>query len=241
MVFSPAARAQTSDLSLTAEGSVDQTRVGQQIEYALTVVNNGPDDTASFTLVDTLPDGQEYVAATPGASVSGNVVTFTGGALASGASTVCKILAQATASGAETNSATVTGASADANLANNTAQYALTVVGTPVVTLAATVPSVVYDSGATGQFTLTLASAQAADLVVGYTVKGSATPGTDYALLKGTAKIKAGKTTKVIKVKPQGDLGGASKKTVVLELNDGNGYAVGTVGKVKVKILAPAE
>ena len=235
-----AAHAQTSDLSLTMEGSVDQANVGQQIEYALTVVNAGPDDTAAFTLVDTLPAGQEYTAAIPGATVSGNVVTFTGGTLASGASAVFRIETRITASGTQVNSATVTGTSADPDTTNNTAQYSVPVIGLPVVTLAATVPSVVANSGATGQFTLTLSAAQANDLPVGYTVKGSATPGTDYVLLKGTAKIKAGRTTKVINITPEGTLGGAAKKAVVLELNDGNGYTVGTMGKVKVRILAPA-
>ena len=55
-------------------------------------------------------------------------------------------------------------------------------------------------------------------------------------LLKATKKIKAGKTSKPIKVIPEGNLGGASKKTVVLTLQPGTGYQVGTAGKVKVKI-----
>ncbi len=241
LLLSTAAYAQTSDLSLAMDGSVDQTTVGQPIEYMLTVVNNGPDDTASLTLVDTLPAGQVFLKADPNANVSGNVVTFAGQTLASGSSAVYRILSQAIGGGTQTNSATVTGSSADPNTANNTAQYSLTVIGLPAVTLAATVPGVVYNSGGTGQFTLTLSAAQTSDLQVGYTVRGSATPGTDYVLLKGTAKIKAGKTTKVIKIIPEGDLGGAVKKTVVLELNDGTGYTVGTMGKVKVKILAPAE
>ena len=61
--------------------------------------------------------------------------------------------------------------------------------------------------------------------------------GTDYVLLSGTKKFKAGKTSKPIKVVPQGDLGGEAKKTVVLALAPGTGYTVGTTGKVKVKIL----
>ena len=84
---------------------------------------------------------------------------------------------------------------------------------------------------------LTLSAAQTSDIVVTYTIKGSAVNGTDYVLLSGTKKIKAGKTTKPIKVIPQGDLGGEAKKTVVLTLAPGTGYTVGTTGKVKVKIL----
>ena len=73
-------------------------------------------------------------------------------------------------------------------------------------------------------------------MVVNFTIKGTAINGTDYVLLKATKKIKAGKTSKPIKIVPQGNLSGASKKTVVLTLQPGTGYQVGTTGKVKVKI-----
>ena len=111
------------------------------------------------------------------------------------------------------------------------------VVTTPVVALTASTPEVTLGSGGAGVFTLTLSAAQASDVVVSYTIKGSAVNGTDYVLLSGTKKIKAGKTSKPIKIVPQGDLGGAVKKTVVLTLAPGAGYTVGTTGKVKVKIL----
>ncbi len=110
--------------------------------------------------------------------------------------------------------------------------------GTPVVTLTATTPSVGVGSGGSAVFTLALSAAQDHDVVVNFTIKGSGVNGTDYRLLKGTKKIKAGKTSKPIKVIPQGDLGGASKKTVVLILAPGDGYTVGTTGKVKIKITA---
>ena len=105
----------------------------------------------------------------------------------------------------------------------------------PIATLAATTDANAA-TGQTGVFTLTLSAAAGTDVVVAYTVKGSAVNGTDYALLKGTVKVKAGKTTKAIKVIPQGNLGGAAKKTVVLTLQLGTGYTVGTTGKVKLKI-----
>ena len=108
----------------------------------------------------------------------------------------------------------------------------------PTVTLSALVPSVTANSGQEGEFLLTLSSAPSSDVVVNFTIKGSAVNGTDYVLLNATKKIKAGKTSKPIKVIPQGDLDGASKKTVVLTLAPGNGYQIGTAGKVKVKIIS---
>ena len=106
----------------------------------------------------------------------------------------------------------------------------------PAATLSALVPSVAANSGQDGEFLLTLSSAPTTDVVVNFTIKGTAINGTDYVLLKATKKIKAGKTSKPIKIIPQGDLGGASKKTVVLTLQPGTGYTVGATGKVKVKI-----
>ncbi len=107
---------------------------------------------------------------------------------------------------------------------------------TPTATLTALVPSVSASSGEEGEFQLTLSSAPSSDVVVNFAIKGTAVNGTDYVLLKATKKIKAGKTSKPIKIIPQGDLGGAAKKTVVLTLLPGSGYQLGTTGKVKVKI-----
>ncbi len=125
------------------------------------------------------------------------------------------------------------GASQPKNLSTG---IAVTITTDPVVTLTTPVPSVAAESGADAEFLLTLSEAQSTDTFVNFTVKGSAVNGTDYEMLKGTKKIKAGKTSKAIKVSPLGDLGGAVKKTVVLTLLPGSGYQVGTTGKVKVKI-----
>ena len=109
----------------------------------------------------------------------------------------------------------------------------------PAVTLTATTPTATVGSGEIGQFTLSLSAPVANDLVINLTIKGSAANGTDYVLLKDTKKIKAGHTSKPIKITPLGNLGGLSQKTVVLTLEAGDGYYVGTAGKVKVKLLAP--
>ncbi len=115
----------------------------------------------------------------------------------------------------------------------------LTVVTTSlVVTISAVVPTVTIGSGQIGEFALSLPTAQAIDLHVNYTLKGTAANGTDYVYLKGQAKIKAGMTTKIIKVTPQGNLAGAIKKTVKITLANGTGYTLGSNPVAKVKILA---
>lgn len=108
----------------------------------------------------------------------------------------------------------------------------------PVVTLAATVPASSLKTGTIGKFTLTLSAPQTNAIVVNYKVTGSAENGTDYALLRGTKKIKPGKTAKTISILPLGNLGGFSKKVVKMSLLPGTGYDVGTTTGVRVKILA---
>ena len=108
----------------------------------------------------------------------------------------------------------------------------------PTATLSAAVPTVAANSGQQGEFLLTLSSAPTSDVVVNFTIKGTAANGTDYTLLKSTKKIKAGKTSKPIKITPLGvGAGPGIKRTVVLTLQPGDGYQIGTTGKVKVKII----
>ena len=109
----------------------------------------------------------------------------------------------------------------------------------PVVSLVATVPTVVAGSGDIGEFILGLSAAQPTDLLVNLEIVGSAVNGSDYRRLTPPKKIKAGRTSKVIKVVPLGNGGVATggKRTVVLLLQPGSGYTVGTTGRVKVKIL----
>ena len=108
------------------------------------------------------------------------------------------------------------------------------------VTLSASVPKAGGASAQTGEFLLTIPAAQSTDLNVAYQVKGSGINGTDYAYLTGTVKIKAGKTSKVIKVVPQGNLGGSTRKTVKLVIAPGAGYTVGPMNAAKVTITGPA-
>ena len=108
----------------------------------------------------------------------------------------------------------------------------------PVASLSATTPLVSAGSGDAGEFTLSLSQAQKNDVVVNLTIKGSAVNGSDYVLLKATKKIKAGHTSKPIKIVPLGEGAGTGvKRVVTLALAPGDGYTIGTTGKAKVKII----
>lgn len=114
----------------------------------------------------------------------------------------------------------------------------VTAAALPVVTLVATTSNVTAGTGNVAVLTLGLSAPQATDTVIAFTIKGTAVNGTDYVLLKASKKIKAGKTSKPIKILPLGNGGGpGTKRTVVLALQPGAAYTVGTTGKVKAKIV----
>ena len=108
----------------------------------------------------------------------------------------------------------------------------------PTVTVVANIPSVVAGSGEIGEFTLSLSPAQDHDVWVDLSIRGSAVNGTDYVLLKSVKKIKAGRTSRPVKVIPLGSGAGPGvARAVALFVAPGNGYTVGTTVKVKVKII----
>jgi hypothetical protein len=113
----------------------------------------------------------------------------------------------------------------------------LTFTIAPAVTIAATTPTVAESGPGTGQFTVTRTGPTTAALVVGYTVAGAATPGSDYTALAGTVTIPAGASTAPIPVVPVGDTEVEGPETVVVTLASGAGYVVGSPGSATVTIV----
>lgn len=100
------------------------------VNYLITVTNNGPNEAQGVSVTDTLPPGATFVSATPSqgsCSGTGPVVCAIG-TLANGASATITlgILAPALP-GSFTNTATVSGGGADANSSNNTGSSTLAV------------------------------------------------------------------------------------------------------------------
>jgi hypothetical protein len=108
----------------------------------------------------------------------------------------------------------------------------------PVATLVATKPTVTAGSDRVGEFTVRLSPKPTRAVVVHFKIKGTAVNGTDYELLTDTRKIKPGEASRPIKITPlTGAAGPGSERTVVLTLQPGDGYEVGTKEKATVKIL----
>src|SRR5262245_52683239 len=70
-----------ADLSLTSTAAPDYATVGENLTYAISVANNGPEPATGVTLIDTLPSGVNFLAATGGVTPAGNTLTFTLGTL----------------------------------------------------------------------------------------------------------------------------------------------------------------
>jgi uncharacterized repeat protein (TIGR01451 family) len=125
---------ETTQVILAADLAVTKTanaraQVNQGLTYTVTVVNNGPSTATGVTLVDTLPTGVRFVAATPSqgsCSLTGSTLTCLIGTLAPGAGATVTILVVPTRPGILTNTATVSGNEFDPNLANNTATVTTT-------------------------------------------------------------------------------------------------------------------
>jgi len=107
----------------------------------------------------------------------------------------------------------------------------------PVVTIEATTADTAEGSLSPGQFTVTLDQALASDLVVNYTVVGTATATDDYTDLTGQVTIAAGQTTATIDVTPVDDVVvGEGDEIVTVILTDTSTYDLGTVAEATVTI-----
>ena len=100
---------------------------GSTYVFTLTVINHGPMPATGVTLFDAFPNVLSLISASGSQgsnSLSGGILTFQFGSLASGARATATIQARQLAGGVFTNWATVIANEPDANLANNTTTYA---------------------------------------------------------------------------------------------------------------------
>jgi uncharacterized repeat protein (TIGR01451 family) len=120
-----------ADLGVSNQVDRQAANPGENLTYTITVANTGPAVAVATHLSDQLPDGAEFVSATPSqgscSPASGDVVCELGD-LASAASATVTVVARVTRPGTAVNVAYVTSQMLDENGGNNQAQ-ATTEVG----------------------------------------------------------------------------------------------------------------
>ena len=98
------------------------------------------------------------------------------------------------------------------------------VLGIPVVGVTATTPTAAEAGLVPGRFTVTRRGSTSSSLTLGYTVSGTATPGSDYVALPGTVTIPVGAASATITVTPIDDFEVELTETVVLTLTANPAY-----------------
>jgi subtilase family serine protease len=108
----------------------------------------------------------------------------------------------------------------------------------PHVTIVATTPTATEAGLVPGVFTVTRTGSTDTEMVVRYSVSGTATPGSDYVALPGTLTIPAGSATATIVVTPIDDPVVEVEETVVVSLRPDPAYFVGSPGRATVTIVS---
>ena len=137
----------SADLSLAMDASPATVNVNQDVTYTITVTNLGPSAASGVTVTDQLPMASLVsVTLSQGTYVvNGGTLTVNLGALASGATATVSLVVRPSIAGTVDNAASITGAQADPDPANNAAQTRI-LVRVPDTTL----PSVAIIAPADG-------------------------------------------------------------------------------------------
>jgi hypothetical protein len=108
----------------------------------------------------------------------------------------------------------------------------------PVVTVLATDSTATEAGRTTGAFSVRRTGPTTASLTVFYTITGMATPGSDYATLRGRLTIPAGAASALIPVTPADDALMEGTETVVVTLAPQTAYTVGSPRSATVNIAS---
>ncbi|MDP0491583.1 MAG: Ig-like domain-containing protein [Verrucomicrobiota bacterium JB023] len=93
------------------------------------------------------------------------------------------------------------------------------------------------EGGDTGQFTFRRFGDTSSELTVGYSVAGSATQGVDFSILDGSVTFASGEELATVTVEALNDNDIERTETVVLTLNAGSGYSIGTYNEAFLSIV----
>jgi hypothetical protein len=127
----------------------------------------------------------------------------------------------------------------ESNESNNVAA-AILMVSNPTISIVANDPNAAETNTGEalnpGQFTLTRTGNTAAALTVNYAISGTATNGTDYTPLSNSVTFASGYSQALINVNPINDSLLESSETVILTLQSGTSYQLGSTTSAAVTI-----
>uniref|UniRef100_UPI003F4C27A9 putative Ig domain-containing protein n=1 Tax=Xanthomonas cannabis TaxID=1885674 RepID=UPI003F4C27A9 len=114
-----------------------------------------------------------------------------------------------------------------------------TIVNDDITTasIAVSPASVAEDGGTNLTYTVTLTNPSSTAVSIGFSVGGTATSGTDFAAVNSPLVIPAGQTSGSIVIDPTADATSEPDETVVITLNAGSGYVVGSPNSATGTIL----
>ena len=110
----------------------------------------------------------------------------------------------------------------------------------PTATIIASDDTATEQGDTPGAFTVSLSAINntGSDIIIAYSVSGSATPVDDYDALSGTVAIQTGQTNATIIVDPNDDNLTELTETVIVTLDTGTGYIVGGSNSATVNIIS---
>jgi uncharacterized repeat protein (TIGR01451 family) len=112
----------SADLMLMKTDPPGRAPTGRNLTYTLTVTNNGPEDASGVSVDDQLPPSVTFISAAPSQGTCGQsagTVSCYLGTVGSGGTATIDIVVKPTAAGMITNTASVSGSTADPNGDNN--------------------------------------------------------------------------------------------------------------------------
>ncbi len=137
----------------------------------------------------------------------------------------------------ETNETVLVSVSSNAAYTTGGSTAKVTIVDDDLVNVTITATGGAAEPSTAGKFTITRTGDLSPALTVYYSVSGTATAGTDFAALTGTATIPAGATTTTITVTPINDTATEGDESVTVTLLGNSSYNVGSPGVATLFIV----
>lgn len=186
-----------ADLSIMKSSSPNPVEAGADLTYTIVVSNAGPSSATSVAVDDPLPTGTDFVSADQGGVLSGGIVNWSLGTVASGASVTLSLIVHVhpTRTSPLSNTATVSSATVDPNASNDDATEVTSVTPVADISVGLGDGAVSVTAGASTTYDLVLSNAGPAELPAGAVVTAPVPAGTAASESEADCDVAAGTIT----------------------------------------------